>query len=30
VLINPEATALNYAATWALRGPSGEILRKLV
>ncbi len=30
VLINPEATALSYVATWALRGPSGEILRRLV
>jgi NAD-dependent protein deacetylase/lipoamidase len=30
VLINPEATALNYAATWALLGPSGEISRRLV
>lgn len=30
VLINPEATALNYVATWALAGPSGEILRRLI
>jgi NAD-dependent deacetylase len=29
-IVNPEATALDGAATWVLRGPSGEILRRLI
>lgn len=30
VVINPDATPLDAAAEWVLRGPSGEILRRLV
>jgi NAD-dependent protein deacetylase/lipoamidase len=30
VIVNPEATALDESATWVLRGPSGEILRRLI
>jgi NAD-dependent protein deacetylase/lipoamidase len=30
VVINPEATGLDAAATWVLRGHSGEILRRLL
>ncbi len=29
-IINPDATLLDAAAEWVLRGPSGEILRRLV
>jgi NAD-dependent protein deacetylase/lipoamidase len=30
VVINPDATALDSAAAWVLRGPSGEILPRLL
>ena len=29
-IVNPEATSLDESATWVLRGPSGEILRRLI
>lgn len=29
-VVNPEATGLDASATWVLRGPSGEILRRLI
>jgi NAD-dependent protein deacetylase/lipoamidase len=30
IVVNPEATVLDSAATWVLRGQSGDILRRLV
>ena len=30
IVVNPEATVLDSMAAWALRGQSGDILRRLV